>query len=417
MTFGTDTKTSPDSIVTNGPSSIGPEPGKRSATQGPNYTGNAYADHGSVCEAQPNADGCFLPTKVRDKYIPEIIARIEVVDRMFQSACDVVKLERLMTPATQPNIVVGLLFDVALGAWTGGIVERFVALRTAAIQRATLMEIELAGLMKMEASTLNARLSTAIGKVKGIATQTAGSNDTGVAQTFISALKSGAAIGFQTFRESMPATATDVELAGFYEAFDVRHHNQDMYEKAINEKINRYLKSGATSIGRQADTSKKTVSSREEADPYASVDTRVAWARFASGYPTRLVYEHASSRDLGDGGSKQFGDAGATKSGLPGEKIDAEAGAHFVPQEFVEIALQRHIAQWGGNPGSVEIDDSSWYWEPARAAAAHQRNRQQQKSSVQVVKSDNMTKLDLNKPKDDAPIVIPDAFKLKDTNP
>ncbi|HEY4266714.1 MAG TPA: hypothetical protein VGM94_00850 [Galbitalea sp.] len=422
MTRGTDTKTSPTSIVQSGPASSGPDPGKRSGTQGPNYTGSAYADHGALCESQPGADGCFLPAKVRDKYIPEITQRIAAVGETYQRACDVVRLERLMTPSTQPSFVVGLLFDIVVGKWTGGIVEHFAALRAAAFQTANALELEVTGVMKLEAATLNAKLATAVAKVKPLAVQSAGSTTTSAAQSFISALKLSAAIGFQTLRESVPATATDAELIGIHEAFDVQYHSQDSYQVAISEKIERYLKSGVTNIGRQSDTSRQGVSTKEDADPYAAVDTRVAWARFTSGYPTRLVYEHASSRDIGGKGAAKFGGAdtqhaGATKAGLPGETVDAEAGAHFVPQEFVEVALQRHIAQWGGDPGFVDIDDSAWYWEPARAAAAHQRKRQEQKSSIPVVQSPNMTRLDLKPGMTDEPIVIPDAFKLKDGMP
>lgn len=413
MTWGADKKfaAEPGGIVQSGPSSAGPDPGKRTATQGPNYTGSAYADHGAVCAKQPGADGCFMPAEVRKPYSDQVTLRIFAVDQVYQRACDVVRLERLMTPATQPNFVIGLLFDIALGRWTGGIVEHFAAVRAAAVQTATAMEVELSGIMKLEAATINAKLSTAVAKVKTIAVQAAGSSNPALAQSFISALKNGAAIGFQALRESVPATATDVELLALHEAFDIKYHPQDAYQDAINRKIDRYLASGVTSIGRQADTSKKTVSSKEEADPYASVDTRVAYARFASGYPARLVYQHADSRDIGDPDPKQFGGAGETKAGLPGEKIAAEAGAHFVPDEFAEIALQRHIAQWGGVPGFVDIDDSTWYWEPARAAAAHQRKRQTQKSSVQVADRANKSKLDLT-PSKDEPVDIPDVFKL-----
>lgn len=412
MTWGADKKSAePSSIVQNGPSSAGPDPGKRSRTQGPNYTGSAYADHGALCDAQPDGDGCFWPPRVRDHYMPLVVQRIAAVGTTFLSACDVVKLERLMTPATQPSFVAGLLFDVVLGAWTGGIIENFVKIRAAAVQSATAMELELSGLMKMEASTLNAKLATGVSKVKGVVVQSAGTGAPAVAQSFIAALRNSAAIGFQTLREGIPASSTDVELASFFEAFDIALHPLDLYTRLINAKVDNYLKSGVTDIGRKADSSKKTVSTKEDTDPYASVDTRVAWARFASGYPPQLVYEHASSRDLGGKDQPQFGgadtqSASATKPGLAGD-----TGARLVPHEFADIALQRHIAMWGGLPGFVDVDDSQWYWDMPRAQAAYQR-RQTQQSSVQVADRPNKPKLDLS-PSKDAPIDVPDALTLK----
>lgn len=356
--------------------------GKRSRVpQGPNYTGDPYVDHGPAC--QDSGPDCYLPADVRDRLIREIQSRIDGLGSLYQRACDHVRLVRMLTPQVQINPIVAMLFDALTTGFATRAVSSFAAWRGAAMASAHNMELELhqLGLQGRVAGIEPAMVAQKFGVLSAKAkAQVFGALPSDVpaqAQSFLSALQHGAAVGFQTMREALPGIATDIELVALREAFDITHHEQGTYEAAINEKVERFLASGVNRIGRHSDTEGVDhVSSKAEADPYAGTDVRVAYARFVSGFPTKLFYQHAASRMSGkESGAMTWGSGdrqpAETKPGISAK----EEGGFFVPDEFRDIALQRHLAQWGGMPPVVDIDDSGWIWEPARVQAAKARKR------------------------------------------
>lgn len=380
MTWGVDLKSSGDSSVIGDTKVDGVDPGKRAKTDVGSYTGDNYVDHGPACDGAVGNGDCFLPPAVRERQIRKLENRISDLGNMVQRACDVVKLKRLMAPTAQPNFVVGLIFDVLTARLSSSLIAEFSAVRTAALQTAHSLELgvtEFGGLknklLALEPAVVAAKLAVAVGKAKAVMVASPGSISATIVQAFINELKTSAAIGFTSLRETFPGTATDSEAIALTEALAPERHPQDAFEGLINDKIDRYLDSGVAQIGRGSDTSRQSRGSRvDDGDPWAGMDVRVAWAKYASGYPPQLVFEHSTSRiDPFDkpGDKLEFGArGGGAERGLPGQK-----SWQRVPPEFAELAIHRHVAIWNTPPVFVDVDDMNWMDSPTRMQMAYKK--------------------------------------------
>lgn len=410
MTWGADHKPAvePAAVVSSG-NVADLAPGKSSPTsrQAP----------AAAATSSPTITDAPLPHEARQDENTKLELRIADVGNMYQRACDVVSLHRMMTPATQPNFLVGLLFDVLLTRFSSLIVGEFTTVRTAALQRAHSMEVDIREfggirnkILAIEPAMLTAKLAVAVSRVKAAVVVSPNANTGTVVQAFIDELKLGASVGFTALRENLPGSCTDAEVMAYTESFAPERHPQPLYQQLINGKIERYLDSGVAKIGRNSDSSKQGHSQKDDADPWAAVDVRVAWAKYKTGYPAQLVFQHASARmdTTGSTDTPVFGEqGGAERPGFIGDKSWRK-----VPLEFADLAMQRHMAMWKTYPTTVDVDDMGWLDDPLRVQMAYRKMTLADRVPVGGATAGPMPHTVIA-PKPDAPIVVPDALKLK----
>lgn len=418
MTWGADKKpdVEPAAVVSSG-NVADLAPGKSSPT-------SRQAPTAATTSSPTTATDAPLPHEARRDENFKLAMRIADIGDMYQRACDVVSLHRMMTPKTQPNFLVGLLFDVLMLRFSSLIVGDFTAVRTAALERAQSLELgirEFGGvknkILALEPAVIASKLAIAVSKAKAAVVVSPNADSGTIAQAFIDQLKLGAAVGFTALRENLPGACTDAEAMTYTDAFAPERHPQPVYQALINDKIERYLNSGVAKIGRNADDSRHTPNSREDADPWAAVDVRVAWARYASGYPAQLVYQHASSRfdavptettpTFGQGGGVNGGSGAAQRGGI------GDQGWRRVPLEFADLALQRHMATWKTYPTTVDVDDMNWLDDPVRVQMAYRKRSLDARVPLGGANAGPMPHTVIAPKPDDAPIVVPDALKLK----
>jgi len=398
MTWGQDKRDGGDSSIATATQAYGRDPGKSTRTQSaPAYTGNRYADNGASCEADPSQLECYLPDKVRDRVIAELGGRITSLEGMVQRAIEHQRMVRMMTPQATINPIVGILLDAFSAGFATSIVSKFGSWRTSAITNIGKLEadrairqasgiVEKAGWQEgvrgyvagIQPADVGSKVATVIGKAKA-AVSSAPSSAPATIDSFLQGLSKTLAIGFQEMREQTPADVTDPMLVILWESFDARHHDPGVYEAQIEAMCDRYLASGVADIGRAGGEGHDMISGWREPDPLAGKDVRIAYARFVSGFPMKLFYQHTGSTlspSLREELPMKFGspDREKGKDVVPKPGISSRESGHFwVPDEFKEAAVQRQIAVWGSLPPIVDIDDSQWYWDPPRAEAARRK--------------------------------------------
>jgi hypothetical protein len=162
----------------------------------------------------------------------------------------------------------------------------------------------------------------------------------------------------------------DVELMRLWDAFDVQYHTVAKYKAFFAEKLARFEASGASAIGRKN-------AEREVGGPFGATklgvvrDTRVVWHSFVSGYPRQLMYEFQDGAHVIniDEMRRLANHQRPAEFGPPAPVTEKPELGAAVPEEFVEYALARHRAVWGGDPKTVLVDDSDSF-DPMRIAAA-----------------------------------------------
>jgi len=406
---------------------------KPKATYGPSSgpTGDDYVDRGAVCD-QHAGPGCLLTKDQRQRLVMKFADRVNQTASNYNHGLADVKLDVVMEKEEDLSWVAVMLLDVATGYAAAALTSALTALKkNAASQLAEVAAEETLHQVEGAPRTLDQRLQVAFSSVSDAklkdqvkkATDSTKKKVTAAAKhpqatkskkkeslVFLQELQSAASAGFQQIRERVPMTADDAELIVATQAFDTDNHQASMYTEAIRAKLDRYLESGVSKIG----ISYEDRSITEDVPQGGEVirDVRVAWLDFESGYPRRLAFQHQDGhrtygvihKDDPDAPpelheSRGFGPRDPiTDKPEPG--LSERSGTnYFVPDEFVDAAIERHKQVWGGEPPVVHVDDSSWTWEPARAKAAQRR------------KAAKLPKPKL--PPAPAPITVPDALKLK----
>lgn len=79
----------------------------------------------------------------------------------------------------------------------------------------------------------------------------------------------------------------------------------------------------------------------------------------------------------------------------------------FIDDEFVSVAIERHLQIYGKAPDTIEADDSGWGWDNERSQRAKENKRHKSAFGVR--------RLDLRDVPSSpaAPVAIPDELVLK----
>jgi len=201
--------------------------------------------------------------------------------------------------------------------------------------------------------------------------------------------------------ETLPKVADDAALVTFYESFDDRHHQMSQYADAVAAKVERFMSSGVTQIGRRAYVRKRQAGrGSDELDR----DVRVVWVDFMSGAPRRLAFEHQDLYQAARPPTPPVYGDGIRYTGAPERGFSEADGTNWlVPDEFVDVALQRHQQVWSDPPPTVLYDDSdAFIWGKARSSAAIEYKRSHGKAPAPQPPTPGSAR----------PVTVPDVLKL-----
>jgi hypothetical protein len=378
-----------------------PEPAPVQPARAPRV-GDSYVDDGGQCENQPG-EGCFLLPAQRSRLVQSFQHRVLDASSRYQEAAQALRVDKLLDKDDDLPWVLQMVLDFA-GSFIGTrITQALTGLRseglaklaeivdtggTAGKQRGTAwFEHAQRALSATTDDHLKAGVGTAIkhvsalasGKFKAIQNQPQ-KDKRGEAVTFLKLVMEQAALAYAKLRERIPAVSSDAEIITLWESFAPEHHGPSSYAEELAGKLARFEDSGVTEIARKfaPDRREKIERNREVMkdrvdDVYSREGLRdrdhdpgtfVVWRVFVSGYPKDMVFQFkgADSADRvrvgGEDGTHDTQNASEANKKL------------LVPEEFREVAIARHKAVWGGEPGTILIDDRNWYWDPPRAEAA-----------------------------------------------
>jgi len=285
-----------------------------------------------------------------------------------------------------------------------------------ALEAPTMDSKATAALKTVDEKTLVAGVSMAVGAAKSGASALVKNNYAQPAekraeiQDFIAQLQRGATVGYSRMLSNVTGNSTDGQLLVFLEAMKPKYHEVPDYVTAITDKVNRYIASKVMDVGRHERDHPIVEGAKWQR---VRRDVRVAWHTYLSRYPKELVFEHVDSPDPYDAPIQDekpgFGANGSWDGQGAKAGVGPDAGSlYIVPEEFRDIALQRHHLAWGTEPETKFVDDSSWDWDPPRARAAKAQKAAADTKSI----AGAIPKLQLGKPPPPpVPIAVPDVFK------
>ena len=384
-----------------------PVPGKAS------LTGDAYSDHGAVCDGNPTGADCFLDNGQRSRLIGQFQNRVDKAYTNYVAAATQLHVEKLIQKPDDMHWAAALLIDLVVGHLSGQLAKTLMSwkdktkLAEAAKSFANLadsvddwetfdlashkpsrMERAKMSLLSVKEDTVKDAAKGALdnGKKAALAIRSSNITDTAAGKqtaelSYIDQLMSAASLGYTKLGEATPATATDAELVALFQALAPENHLITDYKTAISAKIDRFMKSGVRKIGASyAERAYLPMEGEDIHNPKGPSNdvvrhTRVVWREYVSGYPKDLYLEHKD-------GKRNIGTIEPGEPGFPSQTPgprdfgpkravtkNAELGAR-IPDEFHETAILRHETTWKEPVQTEMVDDSGYWWDSERAAQA-----------------------------------------------
>lgn len=399
-----------------GADDIAPTPGRTSKVTGP--TGHEYVDRGSN-----RGFGSFLDSEQRKRLETQFQMRCIVAESNYQHGAQDVRIDKLLEKNDHElSWIASFLLDAAFG-FIGTTVGKAVMTLKAAndrrvselISQAIMYQVpdpELGSITKALGAIDKSHIDGVVAGAKTEAVhkiqsyrESPGADAKKQVSSYLDQLRDTATIAFQRFRETTPAQASDVELLTLFESMDAERHLISLYKVAISEKLRRFEESNVSKIGRQR--GERPIydahgNRRPGGHPYGVVqDVWVEWHSYVSGYPPELVFHYEDGEwnpDDNEKNNRQYVDSKDPSKGLkPRERkhirkvVGGGVGISndprsivIVPREFRSVAIQRHHRMWGAAPKETLIDDSSWFWDSARASRAAKNKAMSTKQAVSV---------------------------------
>lgn len=389
------------------------EPGKQT------LSGNQLVDHAAVCDANPAASGCFLPAQQRGYLVSFYVGRVSEASGACRSALGNLRMENLLEKDTDNfPVIAGIVLDL-IGGYALSMISTAVRnLRKAgdekirelqklmqfpeskaAVARGPMQE-GLLGLTEIGVGMASkAVVDNVKGGIKGLVCPPQ-ADKKAAALAYVNLLMDQCGLAFMELRETSPGLASDAEMIALYEGFHPSNHKTSHYQTQLREKIDRLTHSNITSIGRdkgarhagESDQPADTTTA-DIASPRVIRDVVVVQARFESGYKPGYAlasswWRAAPKAFDGYNGVQLDEPLPMLQGDFKGDKMTALAGGGkqvlgMIDPEFVDVALERQEQMWGSAPESMLIDDSSWFWDPARADRARQNKEKEHPSMFQ----------------------------------
>jgi hypothetical protein len=347
------------------------QPGKRNLVQ--TYeVGDAYIDRGAACDGERVSVGCFLEDKQRQRLVEDFRDCVSTAQTNYKDAIAELRVDRLLEKEEDLSWVLSLALD-AVGAHLLAVVAR--ALKTVrAVGVTRLGEInERAAFLgqysdqswparaeRMISATTDARID---GVTRSIFDTAKGSAKTGARAVrdhdsttkktatlaYLDELRDGCDVAFHAFKSNALANARDAELVVLWQGMQPEFHRVGAYKTVLAEKLQRFHRSGVTSIGR------KPTKSRDGFGAPVLRDTRVVFVRDIHGRKTPWFQSVEADSDLGriDRDHPEYPHANDPKHVASLETFgpSRRRGGTWldrpVPEEFADVAIARSEQRWG----------------------------------------------------------------------
>jgi hypothetical protein len=273
-----------------------------------------------ACAAQGTA-GCFLTVGQRQILVGDMQQRVTAAQGSYRDALNDCRLQQVLKKTDElpwyMSLMLGAIasgLESAIGVGikalkASGAAESAIAAATSArtatavdegahaVANSAIHEASNAGaevatvsdkqLETLVASSLDKAKEKAAGALAGAtSTDSKETAEKNAALNYIDFLRNESADVFQNLREDAPGTTTDAELLALWRSFDAALHTTDRYRNELNEKIEKYLSSSVSKIGRSSDWNNEpsALGPRQ-----VEREVRVAWL-VTKGAGKRLVY-------------------------------------------------------------------------------------------------------------------------------
>jgi len=355
-------------------------------------TGDDYIDHGAVCDGAPTSATCFLEETQRSELIDRLQLDMANAGVNYKLALEAVRVDVLLKKVTEDvgiigGIVIDLVKDFAidkLGHTLGRLQKLGMAALDSTPGAGEYGPVRTNKGQDLFAKLTDARITAAIKKIadpaKKAFSSSIGENAERSAEkaadlTLIKQLTQNTNRMFQMLSSGIPAVANDAELVWLWMAFkDTDAHAQDAYETALRAKIARFQKSGVDKIGRRKEPGTLDGISRL---------TRVCVIHFTSGHAPEHWLEvwdqrRDKFRQTERSNAEERGQVDGIGFSQPNPETPGPGLLRRIPDEFVEIALQRQEQVFADRSMGVRVIDESerpGQYSPERVAKARKKSQ------------------------------------------
>ena len=324
--------------------------------------GNAYIEDRGACAS--GGPGCELTPHQFDLLVKGYQGRVLAAQLQHSAALDQIRFERMLQKAEDVPILLGMMLDVLAGNALAGIMSVMRMIKGGAVvqlNRELDHQIQVgSGELSSQPSmmTLLAGLDeTSTGFVakagidqakKAIAKPAA--TEKQVALDYMTQLERVSALAWERQREDPPGYATHADMIVLFHSFAAaRGHMTPDYKAALQAKVDRYVASQASRVGRHA------MKTQTDIDVQGNTmrDTKVVWVRRKSNptVPALFYFKQDFPNDQSEHTLEN--------PDIPGLRpIDKQFKIdRAVETEFVDTAIEKHRAAWGAEPETQTLDD------------------------------------------------------------
>lgn len=361
-----------DSGVTADDVAKSPDPSKppgRTNTVQEQEVGDTWIDHGAKCDGTDGsgANGCFMADAQRSRLIVDLKILVVGAATNYKLALEALRVDELLKKDDDLNWVLSLALDLAVTYLASTAVKAILKLRSEQVEK--MMNAAVLG-VPSHSSKVAQRLAGALEditpekitsrikkggefltkKAKGLSKDVVNADEKtnkAIAISYLEQLQSSCDVSYRDFAARAAGESTDAELVVLWQGMQPEHHTVAMYKAALGDKLQRFKKSGAMTIGRR-----KVTNEGEFRRDDAIRDKRVVWVLNKDNSKTLWFQQHDASYNpnvihRGDPGSEeiygpqkyQYGDRGGE---VAENKLDGK-----VPEEFWNEAIEISEAKWG----------------------------------------------------------------------
>jgi len=346
--------------------------------------GDPYIEGRSHCAAGTEG-GCFLAPEQRGLLVAAYQQEVIVAQQQYSQALSEIKLERLIKKDEELPMLLGLMLDVLGTQLLSGLTMAFKMLQ-AGDEKTVVTGIEwLKQLQTTEhqeprdkpsirsfiqgvnETSVGFILKAGIDETKKSVKKPSPSNEKAQALSYIDRLQETAVIAWEHQRQDPPGYATDADMIVLYHSFKARMgHSTPRYKAALEEKIQRYLASPVSKIGRAKAYKGKDANVTDVGfGGMTTRDTKVVWV-VTKGHALPQLYYYKLDASPNQNDHTMANLDVPMIEGYPAEgrfKINTP-----VEPEFVDTAISRHQEVWGSAPETKLVDPALVpHFRPARS--------------------------------------------------
>lgn len=350
----------------------GQAPGKKTRVEMEEYFQN-----GGPCDQDQLADGCLYNPIGRQNLLRMVGARIDDAVDQYRDAIRAVQFQTMIKKDAELPWALSMLLDIATAHISIAVGTAIKGVRDGSVKKLENIA-EGSGLTGWESfskiaedSAGNAKLLSAIRgisdqRVDGILKTTSSSmrkiNRSNAQKirnlddetkkerqvNFLDTLFEKVSIWGTRFREAVTMDGTDVELLAILGSFEPENHRSSTYQVALRDKMKMFDDLHLEQMGRHFAT-------REEDAHPVERDVQLVWVVYKSGrFPKTLAFQKS---DGIRGGTLPEARQQPTSFGAENSYKEPELLGRGVPDEFHEVAIQRHRDVWGSEPPEHVIED------------------------------------------------------------